>query len=396
MDLVSCKSCGGVIMNGKQVYHHIKKCREYKQEQVDHIRCKECGYKTVALGGHLRLHEMTKESYLQKHPGSPITCEFLKVARGKRIKETKVIKPTSQKRGAKHCVICDSWYQPETSIVHYQKCIGLHPDKYTKGVDFVACPDCNKSFLTIGKHLRIDHGWSEDKIAVEKMRGLQLSATKIVAKRNSSCDFETIKTKRERTCLEKYGVTNYGATKESNEKSKVSSNRRYGKDHAMQTEEVLIKQNMSAQNGPSGLEQFFIDNVCSTFNEVVYTGKGSRIVGVRSPVDKYGKQFYNLNPDFMIFKDNGDEAKRIVEEGKALDSRKFTSKYVIELLGEWYHNEQKMGTDRATHQKQIEDAYASVGISCLVLWEKDVMENWQNIKDDVLKWINKALLIKDS
>ena len=43
------------------------------------------------------------------------------------------------------------------------------------------------------------------------------------------------------------------------------------------------------------------------------------------------------------------------------------------------------------HEKELVEAYATAGIECLVLWEKDVLHRWNDIEFEVSEWIDKAV-----
>jgi hypothetical protein len=60
-------------------------------------------------------------------------------------------------------------------------------------------------------------------------------------------------------------------------------------------------------------------------------------------------------------------------------------------LGDWYHSEDVIGVCAIEHEKEIIEAYQSVGIECLVLWEKDIMCRWEGIRPMVEAWIDKAV-----
>ena len=173
---------------------------------------------------------------------------------------------------------------------------------------------------------------------------------------------------------------------EVQEKIKETNQRRYGVDHPMQNEEVFIRQLKSAGVGPSGLEQFFDKH---TPDCVVYTGYGGRYLRVKVGVRKYGREIKNLNPDFVVFPDNLLKGAMALSEAcEPMDGRTYRVKRVIELLGDYYHSEKVIGVPAAEHQREIEAAYASIGVECLVLWETEVLGDWENVKEKVEGWID--------
>jgi hypothetical protein len=100
----------------------------------------------------------------------------------------------------------------------------------------------------------------------------------------------------------------------------------------------------------------------------------------------------DLNPDFIVFPDNVLESVRAAsDERRRMSSEKHRSRWVVELLGDYYHSEDVIGVKPEEHVREIMAAYKSAGIECLVLWEKDVMGRWNEIEPMVSAWIEKAV-----
>lgn len=389
MKTVLCKSCGGMVVDGKQKYHHLKRCVGYHIEGIDHLVCKECGYKSPNLSRHITIHGMNEDQYSSKHPDSRLVLKSIVEKRVIQIRAKGGYKPISKKRGAIQCEVCLEWYQPETSVDHREKCVSEHLDKYVDGKDFVRCPECRKVFLSVGRHLREEHGWDDDRIVIEVGRGLQLMASVIKDKLVAGSDYDAAQVKREKTHLERHGFANPFSDPAVQAKTVETNQRRYGVDHPMQNEEVFIRQTESAQRGPSGQEVFFDEHTC---DNVVYCGNGIRFIRTKVGVRKYGRIIKDLNPDFIVLPDNVLESARAAsKDGRRLDRQKHRSRYVIELLGDWFHSKEVIGVDSVEHEAEIVGAYKSAGIECLVLWEKDVMERWEAIRPMVDAWIDKAV-----
>jgi Zn finger protein HypA/HybF involved in hydrogenase expression len=174
MKIAMCVNCGGLVVDGKQKYHHLKRCMGYKKEDIDYLRCKECGYKTPNLTRHIPIHGINTDAYRIKYPNMPLVIESIVEKRAKAILAKGGYKPVSEKRGAMQCLICNEWYQYETSQAHREKCIMIHPDKYELNKNYVKCPECHGIFLRLGKHLKDIHGWNKDRIVLEVGLGLQL------------------------------------------------------------------------------------------------------------------------------------------------------------------------------------------------------------------------------
>jgi len=385
MKTVKCDNCGGDVVNGKQIYHHRKKCSVYKEEGVDHVVCQVCGYRSAQLNKHIKIHGLNGAQYREMYPDSPMVIPRIVHGQNSSKKSKGGYKPVSEKRGAKQCPVCDDWYQPETAKAHRKKCVNDNPDAYVLGRDYVRCPECDDPMLRLGRHLKDVHGWDEDKVAVEKSKGLQLTATIVTENRLAKQDMEATKAKREATNLKRYGVKNAGGSDESRKKAVKTSRRRYGQDHAMQTEAVRIRQYESAQSSPSKLEAVF-DSI--TPDNVVYTGYGARFIHCQKGVRKYGRVVCDLNPDFMVFADElAEEAQALSAEHQEMERDVFRSGKVVELLGDYYHSEDVIGVPSDEHERDIIEAYASVGIDCLVLWEHDVLGNEEKTRTRVLEWL---------
>jgi hypothetical protein len=388
MKTTICSNCGGGVIDGKQKYHHLRRCVGYKLEGVDHLRCCECGYRSPMLTQHIKIHEMSVEEYRSKFPLAPVQLESAIEKRNRSNIGTHVI-PIQDRSGAILCSKCGEWYLQRFAAKHLSDCVSSHPDKYEKGKDYVECPECSKALLRLGEHLKDFHGWDSDRLALEVGKGLKLTAESVADKWRETQDFAMAQKRREQTHLERHGFSNPFSDPAVRAKIIETSQRRYGADHPMQNEEVLIRQTESAQRGPSGQEVFFDEHTCEN---VVYCGNGIRFIRTKVGVRKCGRVIKDLNPDFIVLPDNVlESAMAASKDGKRLDRQKHRSRYVIELLGDWYHSKEVIGVDPVEHEREIVEAYKSAGIECLVLWEKDVMNRWESIRPMVDAWINKAV-----
>jgi predicted transcriptional regulator len=387
----ACPYCGGKFNHLCNLQLHLKKEDRLfikGKEGEDFVVCKICGMRSESLEPHIRMtHKMSIEGYRASYPGETSSDNWKKQMVVSQTGKHTI--PTGDRSGATTCDKCGQCYLQRFSATHLSECVSSHPDKYIEGQDYVKCPECQKAFLSVGRHLREIHGWDNDKIVIETGRGLKLIADRVVEKIVKATDYKAAQVKREQTHLERHGFANPFADPATKEKIVETSQRRYGSDHPMQNEEVLIRQNESAQNGPSAQEVFFDEHTCDS---VVFTGYGGRFVRVKIGVHKYGRVVKNLNPDFMVFPDNVLESALLAsKERRRLSREKHRSKYVIELLGDWYHSEQMIGVKPEEHEAEIVAAYKSVGIECLTLWEKDVMGRWEIIRPMVDAWVAKAV-----
>jgi hypothetical protein len=94
----------------------------------------------------------------------------------------------------------------------------------------------------------------------------------------------------------------------------------------------------------------------------------------------------NTLPDIAL-----ESARNCLVTGKPFDRQKHRSKYVVELLGDYYHSEDVIGFPCEAHEKELVAAYSSVGIECLALWEHDVLGRWNEIEPAVSSWVDRAV-----
>lgn len=385
-----CQYCGGKFRYFCNFEKHIQKEISHfigGTQGVDFVVCGICGMHSENLEPHIRLqHSMELDTYYETY-GRDTVAEIIR-KRQKASNIGKHSKPMSEKRKSNLCDVCGLWYQPETAKNHLAECVASHPDKYELNQDYVKCPECGKALSRLGEHLRKEHGWDEDRIKMEANKGLKLIAGYIVEK-NKSIDLVAAQEKREVTHLKRHGYANPFSNPDIQNKIGETNQRRYGASYPMQNEEVFIRQQESAQSGPSGLEVFFDEHTCE---QCVYVGYGGRFIRTKTGVNKYGRLIKDLNPDFMILPSNVlESALAASKERRRLSSEKHRSKYVVELLGDYYHSKEVIGVEPEEHVREIMAAYKSAGIECLVLWENDVMNRWESIRPMVDAWIDKAV-----
>lgn len=387
-----CHHCGGRFNHLCNLQLHLKKEDSLfinGKEGEDFVVCGICGMRSENLEPHIRIsHKMSVEKYRTSYAGKTISDRWKKqMMKSQTGKHTVLVEKRS---GAILCCKCREWYLTRFSAKHLSSCVHAHPDKYIAGKDYVKCPECGEALTRLGEHLQKLHGWNKDRIALEVGRGLKLSADSVVDKWRTGQDFKESQKKREKTHFERHGFTNPFSNPVVQEKITETSQRRYGVNHPMKDEEILIRQRESAQMGPSSLEVFFMDKI--TVPNVIYSGYGGRFIRTKIGVRKYGRVIKDLNPDFMVLPDNVlVSAKSAVVEGRPLDRQKHRTRWVIELLGDWFHSERMIGVKPEEHEREVVASYKSAGIECLTLWEKDVMDRWDIIGPMVEAWIEKAV-----
>jgi tRNA1(Val) A37 N6-methylase TrmN6 len=194
--------------------------------------------------------------------------------------------------------------------------------------------------------------------------------------------------KRAKTNMERFGFDNPFSSPQIQDKIRKTNLERYGVDRPMKCSAIRSKQASSASSGKTGVEERF--DILTSSN-VVYTGYGARVIHSKRVVHKLGRKMTELCPDFMVFSDAECLEAQATSDVKA-SMRSLSSRFVIEIFGDYYHSEGVIGVPRETHEREVKDAYASAGIECLILWEKDVLGNWDEIRASVEDWIRQAVV----
>jgi hypothetical protein len=105
-----------------------------------------------------------------------------------------------------------------------------------------------------------------------------------------------------------------------------------------------------------------------------FTGDGSYWVNLpllKAKGEARGKVGGDKNPDFIVKPD---------VEG-ALPSK------VVEVFGEYWHGESITGMTKEEHELNTKEAYADVGIECLVLWGSEIREDEEKVRERLLKFL---------
>jgi hypothetical protein len=86
---------------------------------------------------------------------------------------------------------------------------------------------------------------------------------------------------------------------------------------------------------------------------------------------RYGK---NKNPDFIAPGPDPENPKKGVTR-------------VVEAFGDFWHSRMFTGKAPFDHEQDLIDAYAEVGIFCLVLWESEVYANPEATRDRLASFL---------
>lgn len=193
--------------------------------------------------------------------------------------------------------------------------------------------------------------------------------------------------KRTETNLARYGVENVMQNAEVMARAQETNNERYGSpffvgsdaykewsrglygtDHPMQNPEYARQQfeKMSpSRGGPNGLERKVLALVPE--GTILFTGDFS----FWRWLPKLG---HNKNPDFIVPGPDPENPKNGVTR-------------VVEAFGDYWHS--KMFTGRAPfeHEGELIEAYAEVGIECLVLWESEVLGYPEEVRGRLMEFL---------
>ena len=180
--------------------------------------------------------------------------------------------------------------------------------------------------------------------------------------------------KRDQTLLTRYGVTNPSKIEGSKQK-RVDAVRKtcmlkYGVSHYMKVPFLCNKQkkkkeqtlyNRYGVTNPMHVAKFAQKNVDSN----------------QKPITSIEKKIINLNIPFLKFVGNGKFWRTLILNNKRINKNPdfvfIDQRKIIEVFGDYWH--------RKDIPQDLIDAYANIGYTTLVLWEKDI----RKMSNDVLR-----------
>lgn len=192
--------------------------------------------------------------------------------------------------------------------------------------------------------------------------------------------------KRIETCCERYGVDNVLQDAEIMARLQATNLERYGSPHYMNSErfvrqclvnagfplpEVLPDhpmqnreyarqhlEKMSPANGPNGLERAV--QALAPDGSILFTGDFTfwRWLPTLSK---------HKNPDFIVPGPDPTNPKKGVTR-------------VVEAFGDFWHSRVFTGKAPFAHEQDLIEAYAEIGITCLVLWESEVKADPDSVR----------------
>ena len=173
-----------------------------------------------------------------------------------------------------------------------------------------------------------------------------------------------------RVLQERYGVDHWMQTDGAWDRLVESFREKYGVDHPLQLAEFLDKQRATnverygtifpglRNRGMNGLESAVFGMVPE--GSLVFTGDGAWW----RHLPRYGR---NKNPDFIVPGPDPTNPKKGVTR-------------VVEAFGDFWHSRMFTGKAPFAHEQDLIEAYAEIGITCLVLWESEVKSDPDSVR----------------
>lgn len=164
--------------------------------------------------------------------------------------------------------------------------------------------------------------------------------------------------KRVETCREVYGVDSPLQNPDVRERWKATSRVNWGVDHPMKNREYARKhlERMGTNMNPTLPERL----VASMAPSLLYTGNRT-----------YWRWFPTLkkhkNPDFILPGPDPAKPKKGVTR-------------VVEVFGDFWHSRMMTGKAPFDHEQELIEAYADIGIQCLILWESEVKADPEGVR----------------
>lgn len=395
---------------------------EGAEEGRDYVRCLECAdVRKARLMDHIKkVHGLTKEGYLARHPGATVAATGILERRESTVRERYGVANVFQDPGVKGLI-------GQTMVERYGGVGKASP---------VLRPKIEQTMEARYGHVnpfgspeiqeRIKQGHLE-RYGVENPN----QAPEVIARR--------METNRQR-----YGAPHYLQTEEFKEASRETSRERYGTDHPMQSEagrERQVEGCMKAFGAPNPLSVPEIFQKSYDTNLANHGGKHSQQCpevlekaratwlekyGVDNPskaeeikarikdvwMGKYGVPFppqslwvgramsfpnglerkvaalapevlvyagdgsywvrhqgtsRSRNPDFVVL---DQEQLAAYRSGVSLNTLRTYA--VVEAFGDYWHGPGVTGKERGEHEAEVLDYYARAGIQCLIVWEGEV------------------------
>jgi hypothetical protein len=391
----------------------------YKADQVegvDFIRCCECyqhgwDFRFSRLVQHIKVHGHTEASYLEKYPGKSIRLDSTLAKRIETVKSTYGVSNVSQSEKVK-AKIKKSMFDKygETSSMRVESC------------------------REKAKQTNLDRYGAENPFASEQIKEKirQTNLDRYGVENPNQCP-EVVE-RRLKTNTERYGVEHYFLAEEFKGKFCETSRRNFGADHPMQSEKgrALLSDALERLHGQRVTTPFAIDSIQAKAQASSIANHGGKhhlshpdIIEARKQtlLAKYGvdniskvpeikekiirmikerfrdgaipkmthpeRVVQSLVPERVVF--SGDWSYWITWQGGRHKNPDFVvltpeqfkayqmgvplndlrTSLVIEVNGDFWHTDY-IGMTREAREAEFVAGYASVGVTCLVLWGSDI------------------------
>lgn len=165
------------------------------------------------------------------------------------------------------------------------------------------------------------------------------------------------------TCRERYG-NDYFLWSESHRSENIA---KYGVDHPMKNREYARKhlERMGPNMGPTLPERL----TASYAPTLLYTGN-------RTYWRWLPKLSKHKNPDFILPGPYPEKPKKDVTR-------------VVEVFGNFWHSRIFTGKAPFDHEQDLIEAYADIGIDCLILWESEIKSNPNEVRDRLARFLDR-------
>lgn len=166
--------------------------------------------------------------------------------------------------------------------------------------------------------------------------------------------------KRTETVRDRYGVDHVLQSAEVWERWRETSIENWGVPHPMQNKDYARQhfEKMGPTNGPNGLERAV--QALAPEGSLLFAGDFT----FWRWLPTLGK---HKNPDFIVPGPDPDNPKKGVTR-------------VVEAFGDFWHSRMFTGKVPFAHERELIDAYAEIGIECLVLWESEVKRDEEEVR----------------
>lgn len=177
---------------------------------------------------------------------------------------------------------------------------------------------------------------------------------------------------------ERYGVEFPSQIEGNWDKTVATFRERYGVDHPLQLPEFLEKARQTCvqlygtpfpglrTKGPNLLER----QVSVMSPVLLFTGDGSfwRWLPMLG---------HHKNPDFIV---PGPDPKK---------PKKGVTK-VVEVFGDFWHSRIFTGKAPFDHEQELIEAFAEIGITCLIIWESEVKADLETVKSRITSFVHSS------